>query len=79
MIPGLGKSLGGGHGNPLQDSHLENHHGQRSLVGYNPLGNKELDRNDQLSSRVTNVPAYTKFIKIEKLLIIIEAILIKIR
>ena len=24
LIPGLGRSLGGGNGNPLQDSHLEN-------------------------------------------------------
>ena len=42
-IPGLGRSLGGGHGNPLQYSCLENHHGQRSLVGYSPWGCKELD------------------------------------
>ena len=34
LIPGLGRSPGGGHGNPLQYSCLENHHGQRSLVGY---------------------------------------------
>ena len=33
-IPGLGISPGGGHGNPLQCSYLENPHGQRSLVGY---------------------------------------------
>ena len=30
-IPGLGRSPGGGHGNPLQYSCLENPHGQRSL------------------------------------------------
>ena len=35
-IPGLGRSPGGGHGNPLQYSCLENPHGQRSLVGYSP-------------------------------------------
>ena len=34
---------GGGHGNPLQYSCLENPHGQRSLVGYSPWGHKELD------------------------------------
>ena len=28
-IPGLGRSHGGGHGNPLQYSCLENPHGQR--------------------------------------------------
>ena len=33
-IPGLGKSLGGGHGSPLQYSCLENPHGLRSLAGY---------------------------------------------
>ena len=33
-IPGLGRSPGGGHGNPLQYPCLENPHGQRSLSGY---------------------------------------------
>ena len=33
LIPELGKPPGGGHGNPLQYSCLENPHGQRSLVG----------------------------------------------
>ena len=32
-IPGLGRSPGGGHGNPLQYSCLENPHGQRCLEG----------------------------------------------
>ena len=32
-IPGLGKSPGGGNGNPLQYSCLENPHGQRSPEG----------------------------------------------
>ena len=36
LIPGLGRSLAGGHSNPLQYSCLENPHGQRSLVGYRP-------------------------------------------
>ena len=30
LIPGLGRSLGGGHGNPLQYPCLENPQGQRS-------------------------------------------------
>ena len=30
-IPGLGRFPGGGNGNPLQNSCLENPHGQRSL------------------------------------------------
>ena len=43
LIPGLGRSSGGRHGNPLQFSCLENPHGQRSLVGYSSWGCKELD------------------------------------
>jgi len=41
LIPGLERSPGGGHGNPIQYSCLENPHGQRSLVGYGPWGHKE--------------------------------------
>ena len=40
---GLGRSPGGGHGNPLQYACLENPHGQRSLVGYSSQGLKESD------------------------------------
>ena len=36
LIPGLGRSLEGGHGNPFQYSSLENPHRQRSLEGYSP-------------------------------------------
>ena len=43
LIPGLGRSPGGGHGNPFQYSCLENPHGQRSLAGYGPWGLKESD------------------------------------
>ena len=42
-IPGFGRSPGGGHGNPLQYSCLENLHGQRSLVDYSPQGCTESD------------------------------------
>ena len=35
-VPGLERSPGGRHGNPLQYSCLENPHGQRSLAGYSP-------------------------------------------
>ena len=41
MIPASGRSPGGGHGNPLQYSCLENPHGQRSLAGHSPQGLKE--------------------------------------
>ena len=43
LIPRLGRLPGGGHGNPLQYSCLEKSHGQRSLAGYTPQGQKELD------------------------------------
>ena len=49
-IPGLRRSPGGGHGNPLQYSCLENPQGQRSLVGYSPQGLKESDTTEQLST-----------------------------
>ena len=42
-IPGLGRYPGGGHGNPLQCSCLENAHGQRSLEGCSPWDHTELD------------------------------------
>ena len=42
-IPGSGTSPGGGHGNPLQYSCLENSHEQRSLAGYSSWDRKELD------------------------------------
>ena len=41
LIPEWGRFPGGGSGNPLQYSCLENPHGQRSLVGYSPRGCKE--------------------------------------
>ena len=42
-IPGLERSPGGGHGNPLQYACLENPHEQRSLAGYSPWDRKESD------------------------------------
>ena len=42
-VPRLGRSPGGEHGNPLQDSCLENSHRQRSLAGYSPWSLKEQD------------------------------------
>ena len=49
-IPGLRRSPGGGYGNPLQYSCLENRHGQRSLAGYRPWGHEESDRTEGLSA-----------------------------
>ena len=42
-VPELGRSPGGGNGNPLQYFYPENPHGQRTLVGYSPWGRQELD------------------------------------
>ena len=44
-IPGFGRAPGGGHGNPLQYSCLENPHGQRSLEGYTPWGSQKAGHN----------------------------------
>ena len=41
LIPGPGRSSGGGHGNPLQYSCLGNPHGWRRVEGYSPRGHKE--------------------------------------
>ena len=48
FYPGSGSSPGGGHGNPLQCSCLENPHGQRSLAGCSPCSRKESDTTERL-------------------------------
>ena len=52
-VPSLGweNSPGGGHGNPLQYSCLENLHGQRSLAGYSSWAHKKLDMTEQQSTQ----------------------------
>ena len=50
LIPGLGRSAGERFGNPLQYSCLKNPHGLRSLAGYSPWGNEELDMTGRLST-----------------------------
>ena len=49
LIPGLGRSPGGGHGNPLWNSCLENPHRQRSLAGYS-RGHKGADMTERLNT-----------------------------
>ena len=49
-IPGLRRSPGGRHGNPLQCSCLENPHGQTSLAGCSPWSRKESDNIKRLST-----------------------------
>ena len=43
LIHGLGRSPGGGHGNPVQYFFPGESHGLRSLVGYGLWGHKESD------------------------------------
>ena len=45
-IPGLGRSPGGGHGNPLQYSCLGNPTDRGPWVSYNTWGDKELDTSE---------------------------------
>ena len=49
-VPQLGRSPGGGNGNPLQYSCLENSMDKRSLTGYILWGLKESDTTEQLST-----------------------------
>ena len=44
-----GISPGGGRGNPFHYSCLENPHGQRNLVDYNPWGRKDTDMTERLT------------------------------
>ena len=60
LIPGSGRSPGGGHGNPLQYSCLENPHGQRTLAGYSPWDCKELDVTGWLNTTFYKVLVYLK-------------------
>ena len=64
-MPGLRRSPGGGHGNPVQYSCLENPYGQRSLAGYSPLGTKELDTAERLSTAEHSMLLFLK-IKCDK-------------
>ena len=43
LIPGLGRSPGRGHGNPLLIFLPRESHEQRSLASYSPWGHKESD------------------------------------
>ena len=53
LIPGSGRSPGGGHGNLLWYTCLENPHGERSLACYSQKGQKELDMTEWLSTDST--------------------------
>ena len=55
-ILGLGRPPGGGHGNPLQYSCLENPHGQRNLMGYSPKDPKESDTTEVTKHSTAQAP-----------------------
>ena len=54
LTPGSGRSPGGGYGDPLQYSCLENPMEERSLVGYSPWGHEESDTTEGLSAHIRN-------------------------
>ena len=58
LIPGLGRSPGGGHGNPLRFSCLENPHEYRSLAGSSPWGCQESCRKNKHMETATNINAF---------------------
>ena len=62
LIPGLGRFPGGGHGNPLQYSGLENPHGQRSLEGYSQWGCKEPDMTEWLTHTHTLLQLWQSYV-----------------
>ena len=55
-IPGLGRSPGGRHSNPLQYFCLENPHGQRSLMGCSPQCRKESDTTEAIQHSTHSLP-----------------------
>ena len=60
LIPGLGRSPGGGNGKPLQWAVFlpQKPNGERSLVGYSPWGSKELDMISQLNNSNDNASCF---------------------
>ena len=53
-IPGSGRSLGEGNGNPLQYSCLENPKDSGTWLGYSPWGRRELEMTERLHSFIAN-------------------------
>ena len=66
LIPGLGRSRGGGRGNLLQYSCVENPQEQKSLAGYSPCGHKESDTTERLSTAQQRAGS-VKFIRLRLL------------
>ena len=62
-IPGMGRSLGERHGNPLQYPCLEKFHGWRSLVGYSPWCHKESDTTEWLHEECWKILPPSSWVK----------------
>ena len=58
LIPGLGRSPGGGHDNPLLYSCLGNPPGPRSLAGYSAWDHEESEMMEQLSTGTVRARGY---------------------
>ena len=72
-IPGSGKSPGGGHGNPLRYSCLENPMDRGALLGYGPQGHRESDTSET-SQHSCNLVS-TIFLRIGSLTLLLSIIL----
>ena len=61
-VPGLGRSPGGGHGNPFQYSCLENPMDrERTLVGWSPWSHKVLWQTEQLNIHIYDLALQKEF------------------
>ena len=70
-IPGLGRSPGRRHGNPLC---LKNPHGQKSLGSYSPWGHKRSDMTEQLSTQhILFISGAETVMKIVQLLLFVNS------
>ena len=68
LIPGLGRSLGGGHGSPLQYSYLENP--INSVVWLHSMGCKDSDATEQLRTQhmyMKTMDFSEKILKLQKM------------
>ena len=61
LIPGSGRSPGGGNGNPLQYSCHGESHGGRSLVGYSSRGRKESNTTELLHFHYSQLTKHWEF------------------
>ena len=58
LIAGLGRFPGGGHGNPLQYSHLEKPCGERSLAGHSLWGRRVRHDGSELAHMQASRPGH---------------------